>query len=247
MGFAGIHDGVRKRLHPLFLSMGAKPTYLLSPEIMRDEACVDVFRSIEHESELGTHLHGEYAEPDAFEPDVTSAFPARLPAGCRAAEAHVPHRPLHSRVRSPAALLPRGAVRDRKSVARDPRVARVPRRVERHAAHELGFLRRARAGVRGGADAAVPSRPRGAEARRRREDLGSARHDPKAVLERAARDRQADRSGLAASHARHGGGARARRAGRDRRCAQESAGPARDPERDVPQRGDHAEHEPLRR
>lgn len=79
MAFAGIHDGVVKRLHPLFASMGAKPTYLLSPEILRNEACVEAFRAIEKDSELGTHLHGEYAEPDAFEPDVTSAFQRDYP------------------------------------------------------------------------------------------------------------------------------------------------------------------------
>ena len=79
MAFAGIHDGVLKRLHPMFTSMGGKPTYLLSPEILRDPGCVEVFRSIEKESELGTHLHGEYAEPDAFEPDVTSVFQRDYP------------------------------------------------------------------------------------------------------------------------------------------------------------------------
>jgi hypothetical protein len=74
MAFAGIHDGVVKRLAPLFASFGAKATYLLSPEVLRDEACVEVFRALDASAELGTHLHGEYAEPDAFEPDVTSVF-----------------------------------------------------------------------------------------------------------------------------------------------------------------------------
>jgi hypothetical protein len=74
MAFSGVHDGVRERLQPLFESFGAKPTYLLSPVVLRDEACVELFRSLERDAELGTHLHGEYAEPDAFEPDVTTAF-----------------------------------------------------------------------------------------------------------------------------------------------------------------------------
>lgn len=74
MSFDGITDGVVKRLHPLFERFGAKPTYLLSPEVLRDEACVETFRRLLPSSELGTHLHGEYAEPNAFEPDVTSAF-----------------------------------------------------------------------------------------------------------------------------------------------------------------------------
>lgn len=74
MSFDGVHDGVRKRLQPLFESFKAKPTYLLSPEVLRDEACVEDFRAIAHGCELGTHLHGEYAEPNAFEPDVTKDF-----------------------------------------------------------------------------------------------------------------------------------------------------------------------------
>lgn len=74
ISFAGIHDGLRTRLQPLFESFGAKPTYLLSPEVLRDEASVEVLRALEDRAELGTHLHGEYAEPDAFEPDVTTAF-----------------------------------------------------------------------------------------------------------------------------------------------------------------------------
>lgn len=74
MALAGIHDGVVQRLHPMFVSFRAKPTYLLSPEILADEGCVDAFRKIEQEADLGTHLHGEYAEPDPSDPDITSAF-----------------------------------------------------------------------------------------------------------------------------------------------------------------------------
>lgn len=74
MRFEGIRDGVARRLAPLFKTFGAKPTYLLSPEVLRDEASVETLRSLDGTSELGTHLHGEYAEPDAWEPDVTKEF-----------------------------------------------------------------------------------------------------------------------------------------------------------------------------
>lgn len=79
MSFEGITDGVVKRLHPLFERFGAKPTYLLSPEVLRDEACVETFRKLAPSSELGTHLHGEFAEPGAFEPDVTKDFQRDYP------------------------------------------------------------------------------------------------------------------------------------------------------------------------
>ncbi|HSO34771.1 MAG TPA: hypothetical protein VLT33_19690, partial [Labilithrix sp.] len=54
LSFEGVTDGVVKRLHPLFERFGAKPTYLLSPEVMRDEASVAVFRRIAQSCELGT-------------------------------------------------------------------------------------------------------------------------------------------------------------------------------------------------
>lgn len=79
MSFNGIHDGVMKRLQPLFASYGAKPTYLLSPEIVRETKCVEALRTIASSCELGTHLHGEYAEPGAFEPDVTKEFQRDYP------------------------------------------------------------------------------------------------------------------------------------------------------------------------
>ena len=69
--FEGIRVGISERLHPLFRRYYAKPTYLLSPEIVRNEHCVEQLAALV-DCELGTHLHGEFAEPGAFEPEVTS-------------------------------------------------------------------------------------------------------------------------------------------------------------------------------
>ena len=74
LAFTGVSDGVVRRLQPMFEAFGAKPTYLLSPEVLRDPQCLEIFKGLEPRSELGTHLHGEYAEPDAFEPEVTLQF-----------------------------------------------------------------------------------------------------------------------------------------------------------------------------
>jgi hypothetical protein len=79
LAFTGITDGVMQRLQPMFAEYGAKPTYLLSPEVMRDEQSVAALRTIAGSAELGTHLHGEYAEPGAFEPDVTKEFQRDYP------------------------------------------------------------------------------------------------------------------------------------------------------------------------
>jgi hypothetical protein len=76
--FQGVHQGIAKRLQSLFRRSGAKATYLLSPELLRDAACVECLASLDG-CELGTHLHGEMAEPGAFEPEVTAAVQRDYP------------------------------------------------------------------------------------------------------------------------------------------------------------------------
>jgi hypothetical protein len=72
--FEGIQEGVGQRLAPLFRHHGAKPTYLLSPEVFRDPASVELLAKQRPSAELGTHLHGEYAEPCSSDPVVTLDF-----------------------------------------------------------------------------------------------------------------------------------------------------------------------------
>jgi hypothetical protein len=78
LAFDGVHVGIAERLHPLFQRSGAKPTYLLSPELLRDPRCVERLAALSG-CELGTHLHGELAEPGAFEPEVTQAVQRDYP------------------------------------------------------------------------------------------------------------------------------------------------------------------------
>lgn len=79
MSFVAIHDGVGERLAPLFAHHRAKETYLLSPEVLGDDRCASLFRRLAARADLGTHLHGELAEPDAFLPDVTEVFQRDYP------------------------------------------------------------------------------------------------------------------------------------------------------------------------
>jgi hypothetical protein len=74
MAFAGVLDGIVTRLQPLFRAHRAKPTYLLSPEVIRDAASAEALAKLDGDHELGSHLHGEYAEPGAHEPDMTKDF-----------------------------------------------------------------------------------------------------------------------------------------------------------------------------
>lgn len=76
--FTGVTHGIARTLAPVFAHHRARPTYLISPEVLRDPASVDALAA-QRDAELGTHLHGEYAEPGAFEPDVTRAFQRDYP------------------------------------------------------------------------------------------------------------------------------------------------------------------------
>ncbi len=68
--FEGVHRGIGERIQPLLRSFGGKATYLLSPEVLRDGRCVEMLAALPG-CELGTHLHGEMAQPGALVPDVT--------------------------------------------------------------------------------------------------------------------------------------------------------------------------------
>ncbi len=75
LSFKNIIEGVPERLQPLFEEFGIKPTYLLSPEVLKNDECVSLFQSLDGSVELGTHLHAEFIEPEATPlADKTDAF-----------------------------------------------------------------------------------------------------------------------------------------------------------------------------
>lgn len=76
--FEGVHVGIGERLQPLFERFGAKPTYLLSPELLRDGPSIERLSALPG-CELGTHLHVELADPGAIEPEVTNAVQRDYP------------------------------------------------------------------------------------------------------------------------------------------------------------------------
>jgi len=79
MRFTGVVEGIARRLQPLFMGYRAKPTYLLSSEVIRDAPSADVLDSLPGGYELGTHLHGEYVEGAGPVPSVTSDFQRDYP------------------------------------------------------------------------------------------------------------------------------------------------------------------------
>ncbi len=62
--FTNILDGVAHNLQPVFEANRIRPTYLLSPEVMKHEACAAYFKKLGNRAELGTHLHSEFIAPD---------------------------------------------------------------------------------------------------------------------------------------------------------------------------------------
>jgi len=64
LSFINTRVGIAENLQPIFDKHAAKVTYLLSPEVMRDESSVAFLKTVEDRAELGTHLHSEFIGPD---------------------------------------------------------------------------------------------------------------------------------------------------------------------------------------
>lgn len=79
MRFTGVAEGIARRLQPLFIGYRAKPTYLLSSEVIRDATSADVLDSLPGSHELGTHLHGEYVDGARPAASVTSELQRDYP------------------------------------------------------------------------------------------------------------------------------------------------------------------------
>ena len=61
--FHSITEGLPNRLQPAFESVNAIPTYLLTVEVMENEASVAAIKNMSGSFELGTHLHAAFIEP----------------------------------------------------------------------------------------------------------------------------------------------------------------------------------------
>lgn len=62
--FEGVKIGIKEILQPLFNKYDIKPTYLINNVVLEDEESVKVFKYLEGDYELGTHLHPEFIEPE---------------------------------------------------------------------------------------------------------------------------------------------------------------------------------------
>lgn len=64
LAFDSINEGLPNRLQPVFMDVGAVPTYLLTVEVLEDEACVQTLKTLPGDYEYGTHLHASFIEPE---------------------------------------------------------------------------------------------------------------------------------------------------------------------------------------
>jgi hypothetical protein len=61
--FHGVSIGIKEHLQPLFVKYGIIPTYLINNVVLEDMNSVEIFRNLNGQFELGTHLHPEFIEP----------------------------------------------------------------------------------------------------------------------------------------------------------------------------------------
>ena len=63
LSFRSVTEALPEVLMPLFRRHGVVPTFLLSPEVIQNDESVRVVAGLP-DCELGTHLHGEFVEPE---------------------------------------------------------------------------------------------------------------------------------------------------------------------------------------
>lgn len=61
--FKGVTQGIGEILTPLFKRYSIVPTYLINNVVLEDDRCISLFKSLNNQAELGTHLHPEFIMP----------------------------------------------------------------------------------------------------------------------------------------------------------------------------------------
>jgi hypothetical protein len=70
--FRSVTEGVPRLYTPLFRRHGARPTYLVTTEVMDDPASVEALARVV-DGELGTHLHGDHVAPEPRAPQIAGS------------------------------------------------------------------------------------------------------------------------------------------------------------------------------
>jgi hypothetical protein len=84
--YQGVYEGI-PTLQSLCDRFNVKPVYLISPAVLVDQQSVECLKALDtNKCELGTHLHGEYTEPQA-------TFPGKDFSGCNPSEMQCQYEP----------------------------------------------------------------------------------------------------------------------------------------------------------
>lgn len=63
--YTSIYEGIPRFFRPMWDKYGIHPIYFLSPEILMDDKCCEIFKNeIKEGAVIGAHLHPEYIEPE---------------------------------------------------------------------------------------------------------------------------------------------------------------------------------------
>jgi len=65
--FDSVLEGIPKNLYPIFNEYKVKPVYLLTDDVISNKDCINLFKDMKSECELGTHLHFDDIRELAFE------------------------------------------------------------------------------------------------------------------------------------------------------------------------------------
>jgi hypothetical protein len=69
LAFTAVSRGIGEILHPFFVEFGIQPTYLVNNVVLENDESIGVFRGLNGQFELGTHLHGDFIDPGKVHAD----------------------------------------------------------------------------------------------------------------------------------------------------------------------------------
>lgn len=71
LSYRSILTGIPEQLRPIWNKYEVFPTYFVSPEVVMSEICCEVLKDeVDCSAEIGSHLHGEYIEPEKKYPFI---------------------------------------------------------------------------------------------------------------------------------------------------------------------------------
>lgn len=78
--YTSITEGIPELLRPIWDKLQVHPIYFVSPEVLYNEKCCEIFREeIKKGAVIGAHLHPEYIEPGSIWGEGMESMPPQFP------------------------------------------------------------------------------------------------------------------------------------------------------------------------